>query len=79
MPPEKLELCGLDPASVHRADRLQDNTNPQLVNLLKVKKYSTQELSLLITPVFSHCLYFVSYLGWYCLLEQSCNNAILTF
>ncbi|CAF2088242.1 unnamed protein product, partial [Brassica napus] len=35
VPPEKLELCGLDPASVHRADRLQDNTNPQLVNLLK--------------------------------------------
>lgn len=35
MPPEKLELCGLDPASLHRADRLQDNTNPQVVNILK--------------------------------------------
>lgn len=37
MPPERLELCGLDPASLHRADRLQDNTNPQMVNILKVK------------------------------------------
>ncbi|KAJ4897168.1 hypothetical protein Rs2_23962 [Raphanus sativus] len=35
VPPEKLELCGLDPASLHRADRLQDNTNPQVVNILK--------------------------------------------
>ncbi|CAH2043305.1 unnamed protein product, partial [Thlaspi arvense] len=35
VPPEKLELCGLDPASLHRLDRLQDNTNPQVVNILK--------------------------------------------
>ncbi|KAL0677365.1 hypothetical protein Bca4012_005346 [Brassica carinata] len=35
VPPERLELCGLDPASLHRADRLQDNTNPQMVNILK--------------------------------------------
>ncbi|KAJ0242018.1 UDP-Glycosyltransferase superfamily protein [Hirschfeldia incana] len=35
VPPEKLELCGLDPDSLHRADRLQDNTNPQVVNILK--------------------------------------------
>ncbi|KAF8046668.1 hypothetical protein N665_3530s0001 [Sinapis alba] len=35
VPPEKLELCGLDPASLHRDDRLQDNTNPQVVNILK--------------------------------------------
>ncbi|CAA7034662.1 unnamed protein product [Microthlaspi erraticum] len=35
VPPEKLELCGLDPASLHRIDRLQDNTNPQVVNILK--------------------------------------------
>nr|ACD13787.1 starch synthase V precursor [Lotus japonicus] len=33
--PEKLALCGLDPFSLHRPDRLQDNTNPQLVNILK--------------------------------------------
>ncbi|KAL0863181.1 hypothetical protein Bca101_042299 [Brassica carinata] len=35
VPPEKLELCGLDPASLHRDDRLQDNTNPHVVNILK--------------------------------------------
>jgi glycogen synthase len=35
VPPEKLELCGLDPAELHRLDRLQDNTNPHFVNILK--------------------------------------------
>ncbi|KFK28237.1 hypothetical protein AALP_AA8G490200 [Arabis alpina] len=35
VPPEKLELCGLDPASLHRVDRLQDNINPKVVNILK--------------------------------------------
>ncbi|CAH8364084.1 unnamed protein product [Eruca vesicaria subsp. sativa] len=35
VPPEKLEPCGLDPASLHRTDRLQDNTDQQVVNLLK--------------------------------------------
>ncbi|XP_006280375.2 probable starch synthase 4, chloroplastic/amyloplastic [Capsella rubella] len=34
-PPEKLELCGLDPAELHRLDRLQDNKNPHFVNILK--------------------------------------------
>nr|XP_027193345.1 probable starch synthase 4, chloroplastic/amyloplastic isoform X3 [Cicer arietinum] len=33
--PDKLALCGLDPSSLHRPDRLQDNTNTQLVNILK--------------------------------------------
>ncbi|XP_048426539.1 probable starch synthase 4, chloroplastic/amyloplastic isoform X2 [Pyrus x bretschneideri] len=33
--PEKLELCGLDPARLHRPDRLQDNTKAHLVNILK--------------------------------------------
>ncbi|XP_052725754.1 probable starch synthase 4, chloroplastic/amyloplastic isoform X2 [Vigna angularis] len=33
--PDKLALCGLDPLRLHRADRLQDNTNTQLVNILK--------------------------------------------
>ncbi|XP_010463488.1 PREDICTED: probable starch synthase 4, chloroplastic/amyloplastic isoform X2 [Camelina sativa] len=33
--PEKLELCGLDPAELHRLDRLQDNKNPHFVNILK--------------------------------------------
>ncbi|KAM1405766.1 hypothetical protein ACFXTH_000532 [Malus domestica] len=33
--PEKLELCGLDPAGLHRPDRLQDNTKAHLVNILK--------------------------------------------
>ncbi|KAL2348961.1 hypothetical protein Fmac_002961 [Flemingia macrophylla] len=33
--PDKLALCGLDPLTLHRPDRLQDNTNTQLVNILK--------------------------------------------
>ncbi|CAK8540379.1 unnamed protein product [Lathyrus sativus] len=33
--PNKLALCGLDPSSLHRHDRLQDNTNTQFVNILK--------------------------------------------
>ncbi|KAJ4833324.1 hypothetical protein Tsubulata_000539 [Turnera subulata] len=33
--PEKLELCGLDPARLHRPDRLQDNAKTHLVNILK--------------------------------------------
>ncbi|GMN34133.1 hypothetical protein TIFTF001_004518 [Ficus carica] len=33
--PEKLELCGLDPARLHRPDRLQDNNKNHLVNILK--------------------------------------------
>ncbi|KAL1196438.1 putative starch synthase 4, chloroplastic/amyloplastic [Cardamine amara subsp. amara] len=35
VPPEKLELCGLDSAALHRLDRLQDNTKPHVVNILK--------------------------------------------
>ncbi|KAD3640847.1 hypothetical protein E3N88_30070 [Mikania micrantha] len=34
--PDKLALCGLDPAKLHRHDRLQDNNKPHLVNILKV-------------------------------------------
>uniref|UniRef100_A0A6N2LAM4 starch synthase n=2 Tax=Salix viminalis TaxID=40686 RepID=A0A6N2LAM4_SALVM len=33
--PDKLALCGLDPASLHRPDRLQDHTMTHLVNVLK--------------------------------------------
>ncbi|KAK3011179.1 hypothetical protein RJ639_011458 [Escallonia herrerae] len=33
--PDKLALCGLDPSSLHRPDRLQDNNKAQLVNILK--------------------------------------------
>ncbi|KAK7307294.1 hypothetical protein VNO77_40223 [Canavalia gladiata] len=33
--PDKLALCGLDPLRLHRPDRLQNNTNTQLVNILK--------------------------------------------
>ncbi|XP_031385466.1 probable starch synthase 4, chloroplastic/amyloplastic isoform X2 [Punica granatum] len=33
--PDKLALCGLDPAQLHRPDRLQDNAKASLVNLLK--------------------------------------------
>ncbi|KAK2978833.1 hypothetical protein RJ640_030644 [Escallonia rubra] len=33
--PDKLALCGLDPSSLHRPDRLQDNNKGQLVNILK--------------------------------------------
>ncbi|KAH9712533.1 glyco-transf 5 domain-containing protein [Citrus sinensis] len=33
--PDKLALCGLDPARLHRPDRLQDNTKTHLVNILK--------------------------------------------
>ncbi|OWM66155.1 hypothetical protein CDL15_Pgr013372 [Punica granatum] len=33
--PDKLALCGLDPAQLHRLDRLQDNAKASLVNLLK--------------------------------------------
>ncbi|CAB4283973.1 unnamed protein product [Prunus armeniaca] len=33
--PEKLALCGLDPARLHRSDRLQDTTKAHLVNVLK--------------------------------------------
>ncbi|TKY70003.1 starch synthase 4 [Spatholobus suberectus] len=33
--PDKLALCGLDPLRLHRPDRLQDNTNAELVNILK--------------------------------------------
>lgn len=33
--PEKLALCGLDPASLHRPDRLQDNSNTHLANIIK--------------------------------------------
>ncbi|XP_054796132.1 probable starch synthase 4, chloroplastic/amyloplastic [Prosopis cineraria] len=38
--PDKLALCGLDPASLHRSDRLQDNTSTHLVNILKVRYYA---------------------------------------
>ncbi|GAB2283038.1 hypothetical protein Dimus_017569 [Dionaea muscipula] len=33
--PDKLYLCGLDASSLHRPDRLQDNSNSNLVNILK--------------------------------------------
>ncbi|KAL5556653.1 hypothetical protein UlMin_038889 [Ulmus minor] len=33
--PEKLALCGLDPSRLHRPDRLEDNNNTYLVNILK--------------------------------------------
>ncbi|KAK4772631.1 hypothetical protein SAY86_014406 [Trapa natans] len=33
--PDKLALCGLDPARLHRPDRLQDNLKSPLINLLK--------------------------------------------
>ncbi|KAJ7953465.1 Starch synthase, chloroplastic/amyloplastic [Quillaja saponaria] len=33
--PDKLALCGLDPARLHRPDRLQDNNKTHLVNILK--------------------------------------------
>ncbi|KAK6923211.1 Starch synthase, catalytic domain [Dillenia turbinata] len=33
--PDKLALCGLDASSLHRPDRLQDNTGSHLVNILK--------------------------------------------
>ncbi|KAK9053187.1 hypothetical protein SSX86_029819 [Deinandra increscens subsp. villosa] len=33
--PDKLALCGLDPAKLHRHDRLQDSNAPNLVNVLK--------------------------------------------
>ncbi|XP_038697626.1 probable starch synthase 4, chloroplastic/amyloplastic isoform X3 [Tripterygium wilfordii] len=33
--PGKLALCGLDPARLHRSDRLQDNAKTHLVNILK--------------------------------------------
>ncbi|XP_076939604.1 putative starch synthase 4, chloroplastic/amyloplastic isoform X1 [Bidens hawaiensis] len=33
--PDKLALCGLDPAKLHRHDRFQDNNKPHLVNILK--------------------------------------------
>ncbi|KAH8503788.1 hypothetical protein H0E87_014873 [Populus deltoides] len=33
--PDKLALCGLDPARLHRPDRLQDHTMTHLVNILK--------------------------------------------
>lgn len=34
--PNMLELCGLDPHKLHRPDRLQDNSETNLVNVLKV-------------------------------------------
>jgi hypothetical protein len=34
--PHKLALCGLDPGKLNRPDRLQDNFEPHLTNLLKV-------------------------------------------
>ncbi|MCO5597480.1 hypothetical protein L7F22_051558 [Adiantum nelumboides] len=33
--PARLGLCGLDPMRLHRADRLQDNEQPNLVNIMK--------------------------------------------
>ncbi|KVI02763.1 Starch synthase, catalytic domain-containing protein [Cynara cardunculus var. scolymus] len=33
--PDKLAMCGLDPARLHRHDRLQDNNKLHLVNILK--------------------------------------------
>lgn len=33
--PAKLGLCGLDPNRLHRNDRLQDNSQPNLLNILK--------------------------------------------
>ncbi|XP_008440478.2 probable starch synthase 4, chloroplastic/amyloplastic isoform X3 [Cucumis melo] len=33
--PEKLALCGLDPARLHRPDRLQDSSNTHLANPMK--------------------------------------------
>ncbi|KAL6225017.1 hypothetical protein ACLB2K_003871 [Fragaria x ananassa] len=46
--PDKLALCGLDPSSLHRPDRLQDNTKSHLVNILKLKalKYGTAPIAL---------------------------------
>lgn len=36
--PYKLELCGLDPLELHRPDRMQDNNETNLINILKVIK-----------------------------------------
>ncbi|KAJ4776332.1 Glycogen synthase [Rhynchospora pubera] len=33
--PNKLELCGLDPHKLHRPDRLQNNDDTNLINILK--------------------------------------------
>ncbi|XP_011657923.1 probable starch synthase 4, chloroplastic/amyloplastic isoform X3 [Cucumis sativus] len=33
--PEKIALCGLDPARLHRPDRLQDSSNTHLANTMK--------------------------------------------
>lgn len=38
-------MCGLDPARLHRPDRLQDNNKNHLVNILKVGGLAYADLS----------------------------------
>eukprot|EP01018_Ginkgo_biloba_P002300 Gb_24148 [translate_table: standard] len=48
--PEKLGLCGLDPHRLHRPDRLQDNVEPGLVNLLKGGIVYSNKVMTVTTP-----------------------------
>lgn len=48
--PRKLGLCGLDPERLHRPDRLQDNLQPRLVNLLKGGIVYSNKVVMISTP-----------------------------
>ncbi|GLJ30178.1 hypothetical protein SUGI_0596930 [Cryptomeria japonica] len=48
--PRKLGLCGLDPERLHRRDRLQDNLQPRLVNLLKGGIVYSNKVVMISTP-----------------------------
>ncbi|KAH9300817.1 hypothetical protein KI387_012400, partial [Taxus chinensis] len=48
--PKKLGLCGLDPEQLHRPDRLQDNLEPRLVNLLKGGIVYSNKVVMISTP-----------------------------
>jgi len=48
--PKKLRLCGLDPEQLHRPDRLQDNLDPRLINLIKGGIVYSNNVVMISTP-----------------------------
>lgn len=48
--PRKLRLCGLDPERLHRPDRLQDNLDPGLINLIKGGIVYSNSVVMISTP-----------------------------
>ncbi|KAJ7522165.1 hypothetical protein O6H91_19G085600 [Diphasiastrum complanatum] len=53
--PHKLALCGLNPGQLHRIDRLQDNSEPRLVNLVKGGIVYSNKVTT-VSPTYAHDL-----------------------